>query len=158
MNGYHTQLLKLSKQMQRVTPELNIHNPYKRVIERVGNNYHPSIKMLYYELLNGIVRLHHVYSIKEQITVRRSDMMIALSLIKKLLLPLRERDYSDGSIDTYGFLVNIFGYDTTFTVKDAWRQIRKSESTLKRHLKELTDCNILERIENRKRYSYRINK
>jgi hypothetical protein len=156
MNGNYTQLYKLSKQIQRVTPELHIYNPYKRMIEKVAVKYHPSIKNLFYELLQSMVRLHHLHSRKDKITVTREDVMITLNLMKQLLLPVKEKEYTDASLDTYGLLIKLFGntYEP-FTVMDVYKQTKQSLSTVKRHLRELADSNILERIPSRKKYYYK---
>jgi Fic family protein len=159
MNGNYTQLYKLSKQIQRATPELEIYNPYKKIIEKVAVKYHPSIQNLFYELLQSMVRLRHLNSRKDKITVSRDDVMITLNLMKQLLLPVKEKEYTDASLDTYGLIIKFFG-DTyqPFTVMDVYKQTKQSLSTVKRHLRELADSNILERIPARKKYYYKINK
>jgi hypothetical protein len=158
MNGYYSQLYKLSRQIQHVTPDLPIYNPYRRLIERAATKYHPTLKKLFYELLHGIARLHHIHHSKKQLMVSREDVVITLSLMKQLLLPEKEKTVSDSSIDTYILLMQVYGQSQApFSVIDVCIHTKHSLSTVKRHLRNLADYNYLERITDKKRYYYKVN-
>jgi hypothetical protein len=131
-------LMKLHVMLSDLLPRAVVINPYTAVIERVGKDYDPRLKQLFYYLVSGLARMHKVEPgdgrARGYVQVSRQDIMVALSLMKDLLKRPPKKHLCEGSVSTYCFLLD---YPQGLTVRELELKSGVPLNTLKRHLLEL---------------------
>jgi hypothetical protein len=131
-------LMKLHVMLNDLLPRAVVINPYTAVIERVGKNYDPRLKQLFYYLVSGLARLHKIEPgdgrARGYVQVSREDIMAALSLMKDLLKPPPPRSLGEGAVSTWCFLAD---YPQGLSVRELELKSGVPLNTLKRHLLDL---------------------
>jgi hypothetical protein len=137
MTAQYNRLLKLYALLNELLPEAVVYNPYRRVIERIGQRYTPQLKHLFYLLLEAVARMHQVHSVvgkhkAAHLQVTRNDMILVLSLMKDLLAPPKADNHiSSGAIDSYSVLLQ---HEEGLSMKQLALKRGIPSETIKAHL------------------------
>lgn len=147
MTSYYYELLKLHKQINRLTSfKVEIKNPYTRIISRLAVRFDPRLVNLFNDLLISITKLHHLYNYKYQILVSREDILVTLSLMQNVLKPMEAKNPSSNqAYDWYETLYNNLKIreKKIFTAREAYLYTGAAKSNVRRYLLALVKEGVL---------------
>jgi len=139
-------------------------NPYRRLASKIELPFSDEKKSQYYlnlfdSLVHELTLFNHVYRVERKgrtLESSKEDVVLALELLSPLVFP--SSLLSAKTLIIYELLEDHFD-ERVFTVSELSRKLRKSKSTVKRHLKLLEGANYVQRTGgNKKRgYEYQIN-
>ncbi len=155
MTQNYIELLKLQKQIERVTPgRVRIKNPYQRIINRLAPRFDPRLVTLYNKLLYSLVKLQHLYNYKSQLLVSRQDLLITLSLMQNLLKPVSNKPIcSDNAFYFYEKLYQALKTEQLeeFSMKQALLLTKTPRLTARTYLIGLESEGLIQREKKRRK-------